>query len=181
MENQLNRVHWLAAVAAFCSFWFLLWFTLFIMFLLELITLTEGHEDLTWYSVCLVLFGIFTLMTAFRGWSRLQLLRHGRRVTVGLDTEEYEVYDEHTTIRNKRYHYQFKAKGKTYKNTIYFRPIRKGAIEIIYNVNKPEDNAPIFHLPVYFNASKNAWYASIWRVVLRLAILVAIFVYVSIA
>src|SRR5690606_32481554 len=140
MKEQQNSVHWLAKVAVFCTFWFLLCLTLSVGLLLELIT-TPAGEDNGLYFVCLVIFGALTVWIALRGRKRVKLLVHGQRVKVSLKSEVYEVHSstpEVVSSRNKRFHYQFKVGGKTYKNTLYSRPWRKEAIEVMYNVTNPE-------------------------------------------
>jgi len=183
MKEQQNSVHWLAKVAVFCTFWFLLWLTLSVMLLLELITTPAGGEDNGFYFVLLVIFGAFTAWTAYKGRKRVKLLGHGQRVKVSLSSEVYEVTSSTPDVvssRNKRYHYQFKVNGKTYKNTLYSKPFLKEAIEVVYDPNNPDINEPLFSLAVYFDAEKKTWYANIGRMLLRVVLVVALFVIIAI-
>jgi len=101
---------------------------------------------------------------------------------VSLKTEVYEVTSSTPDVvssRNKRYHYQFKVNGKTYKNTLYSKPFLKEAIEVVYDPNNPDINEPLFSLAVYFDAEKKTWYANIGRMLLRVVLVVAVFVIIA--
>ncbi|WP_156926622.1 hypothetical protein [Cohnella panacarvi] len=155
-----------------------MWLFILAATLNELNAPASGNTDATGLKSTLALMGALALWSAYRGWRRLTLLRHGEIRSVKLGKDTYESFDHLSGSTNKTTvkEYRFRINDSTYRTTVLWTLDLRGkpSVDIVYHTLNPDHNAIVSRLRAYYEPAAKEWRSAMWHVIPRVSLLAII-------